>query len=45
MFRDGTNAVNEISSIAKQLARAQKHSASEVTAARKALAKLKAFTI
>lgn len=45
MFRDGTNAVNEISSIAKQLARAQKHSASEVTAARKALARLKAFTI
>jgi len=43
-IREAAGALNEVNSLAKQLARAQKHSASEVSAARKTLAKLKALS-
>ena len=44
LFREGANKVSEISTLSKQLARDQKHSASEVRAARQALAKLKSLS-
>jgi len=44
LFREGAAKMNEISTLTKQLARKQKHSASEVRAARQALAKLKSLS-